>query len=759
MSLTEYRQGTVIVGEDTPFDCLSLITKGSVDLLFGTQAIRLEKGDVIGLCGLITGRTMHTWTAATDAALFSYPCGGYDQLQQLLHENTDVAYLLINSVCRQTAEFLRRMSALVLETATVADALESLYSEYERLCAQYAYTPKKLPGLQGITRFSNPEPVDEWLHEYYTEMNSHDPALRKSFFYGKPGISFSFLRRCAEDTAVIHRVCKSCRDYIKSVSRFYLNEDGHDVFSLVSDLYCNSTHIKDAGDVVGSLLSQVDSMITGMTGIDTEYYQTRYDAYQTRLSAKQTPPDIPASASEPGRQIAKQNLSDTMEIILSYSDCEEETYNRFVRNVRDYTKLADRNGSDDDARRLRKELTEQFFEVYRLVMIKSLSDTALPTVIKMFLNFGYVDADLAGHENADYLYSIADSVKGSPDTGIYTIREWLTAVYNGTKEPSRNEFDTDYTEHVHKVKQERKLDAETVARMLRDQDAKLRYEMDNVFPTANKITFGRVITYCPLFADHNVQRSLDDSLIRPDVLTAAFDEVRGIDHSAYYRATLYNNTKLDIRNVTVHVEIRPDIILMPIVGNRGSMWQEIEGKDRATPARMFMPLFHENDIKTLVLRLTGEFRWEMCKRIQGMRWNDITEPSLTSEYSDFLQFYKANKTLSVEAKEDLKADLSRARNNYKTVFVNDYREWILFEANTSPRLNKAALAMMVTYCPFSKPIREKMALHPRYSELLTRYNFKQMKRIQFVERIVQRLTVTGKQIPKEIKDELDYAKR
>ena len=37
-----------------------------------------------------------------------------------------------------------------------------------------------------------------------------------------------------------------------------------------------------------------------------------------------------------------------------------------------------------------------------------------------------------------------------------------------------------------------------------------------------------------------------------------------------------------------------------------------------------------------------------------MRWNDITEPSLTSEYCDYIQFYRKNHDLSAEAKEKIK---------------------------------------------------------------------------------------------------------
>jgi hypothetical protein len=378
----------------------------------------------------------------------------------------------------------------------------------------------------------------------------------------------------------------------------------------------------------------------------------------------------------------------------------------------------------------------------------------------MFLNFGYVDAELAGHDNADFLCSIADSLKGDPELGVYTVREWLTAIYNGQKEPNRNEFDTDYGEHVHQLKVQGKIDAKEETRLAADCEGKLRFEIENVFPIVNKLTFGRISIYSPLFADHTVMRKLDMSLVTPAKIRQMLDEIRAIDHSAYYRDTLYSNPKCGVTNETIHLEILPDIVLMPNVGVRGVMWQEIEGRKRSTPARMFVPIFLETDLKALIIRLTGEFRWEMCKRIQGMRWNDVTNPSLTSEYCDYLQFYKNNKELSLEVRESIKLQLIRARNNYKMVFVADYAEWLLYESNGSPRLNKTALKMMITYCPFVPAIRERLQQNPRYTQLLNIFNNKKKQRVQLLTRIIHKVAqTTGKEAPQELLDELEFAQK
>jgi hypothetical protein len=149
----------------------------------------------------------------------------------------------------------------------------------------------------------------------------------------------------------------------------------------------------------------------------------------------------------------------------------------------------------------------------------------------------------------------------------------------------------------------------------------------------------------------------------------------------------------------------------------------------------------------------------MCKRILGPRWNDVTDPSLTSELCDFLQFYRNNRDLSAEAKEDVKNDLSRANNNYRTVFISYYTEWLLYEANGSPRLNKNVRRMLMLYCPFSAPIRERLAQNPQFAELITRFNGKLNQRAQQIQRFSQKISLSGKKVPKEFADELEYLKK
>ena len=757
MSATDYSEGSVIYTAGDSLEHISLITEGEIEGLFDGHTFLLGKSDVLGLCDLIPGVYTHTYHAISDVSLYQYPCNGVDTLDSLMRENTDISYLMVSSICRQVSELLQHKTRLKHESDIAYDLIQDLYTEYSRLCKMYATTPKKLPGLEEIKKFSGHDPVPGWVQNYYLEIGDLGSTAHKMFFHGNPGIESGFLRRCVEDVSLVIQACRLYTDYISEISALLLHDGGYDLFSLISELHLTSLRIEGADFAVETLMAPLTEALSDLTGIDPNHYQERLEAYWNDLEDKRESHDEVSEV--PTQHSLNQNLLDSLETILKYSGCDKELSSKFTRCVHDYTELSDRNATSDEVYDLRRDLTKSFYEIYKLVFKKSLDDSSPPTVVSMFLNFGYVDPSLAGYDNADYLYSIADSYKGDPDNGIYTVREWLTAIYSGSRQPSLSEFDMDFTAYARDLKNSKQIDAKEEARLLADQDAKLLYEMENAFPVVNRVTFGNPSKFCPVFADHNVQRKLEDTLVTASLVKDIIDEIRGIDFSAFYRETAYSNQKLGITGEAISVEVLPNIILMPNVGIRGSMWQEIEGRIRTTPARMFMPIFLENDLKTLVMRLVAEFRWEMCRRIQGSRWNDLTDPSLTSYFCDYLQFYMNNRSIAMQTMTEIRNELSSARNNYKTVFVQNYVVWLQNESRGMARLNSIALGILMTFCPFSASIREKLKTNMRYNEALNRFNIKRQKRVQRLTLLTKKLNQTGKGVPQELQDELEFAKR
>lgn len=451
----------------------------------------------------------------------------------------------------------------------------------------------------------------------------------------------------------------------------------------------------------------------------------------------------------------KEELTGSLDKILKFARCNEELEKNFRSGVEAYKKMSDKNSSDEPVVSLRRKLTGLFYKVYEAAFLNSIKQNNTPVWVAMLLNFGYVDEELAGMENAVYLYELVQNLPTDPERGVYSFQQWLLAIFNGKKEPCRNEMDMDYKEYLHEQKRMSKITPDQEKMLLQNNLSKVMFEMQNMFPTINKLTFGQLSIFCPVFSGHNIYKPLSSQIVTADKVTAEIQKIRSRDFRAFYRETLFSISSQNL-NEMIEVEVLPDMILLPNVGGRSIMWQEIEGKKRTTPARMMCSIFHTEELAQSIVHLTGEFRWEMCKRAQGARWNDVSDPSLTSEYCDYVQFYRKNRDLSADAKEKIKTQLLRVRNNYKSMFVTDYVLWLRYESDGLPRLNKVARNILFTYCPFAKEIRAKIGINPLYKQAIDKYNVVNSRKLHRITLLCRKLENTSEGVPEEIAEYKKY---
>lgn len=750
MAVKEFSAGSLLIQSEQASTALYVIAKGSVRATYPGGEFYLQKGDVIGVCELFYDSHFITYHAAEDAALASYSCTN-SHLSELLHTKSDLSNLIVSSLFRQLQDILDQYELIRFDCDNFYQYLMKSYSEYCRFTAKHGLATRVLPGLETISEPVLEEDVPSWLHQYYGQLQ----RIMKSISVKSQIADFvlGMLLKASQDVYDIISVCRELYDYKADISNLLMSENRLDFFELyTSTLYKIGVHSEDSTAItaaLGTMMIQLESQ----DSIDRDMYQNRVKEYKEKLATLNQ-----ASDSSDTLSAAEEvpDLTDSLHTILLYAQCDEETTSAFKANIDKYNKLTDKNASDDACRKLRLTITKLFYKVYSAAFFKSLSDSNIPKIVKMFFNFGYVDENLAGPENAAYLYSIVDSLPSDPSQNVYTAYEWLKAVYEGRKAPCRNEFDNDYAAYVHELKVTGKISAAEETPMLSDRTKMVQFELDNMFQSVNKITFGRISIFCPIFSESNVLKDLSSSLVSTDKIKESFEKIRATDFSAYYRDTMYSKPEIGVVKEAIGVEVLPDVILMPNVGIRGVMWQEIEGRKRTTPSRMMLSLFQMEDLNNILVRLTGEYRWEMCKRIQGARWNDVSEPSLTSEYFDYIQFYKKNRDLSADAKDKVKLSMQKAKNSYKEMFIRDYESWIIYEGAGSPRLNKVARSILFTYCPFAKEIREKLKANPLYKDTMDRYDIKLSQKVHHMDNLCQKMKNIGAEIPQEITKQREF---
>ncbi len=753
----EFKVGTIICESGQPFNALHTILTGTVRAVYSDGEFFLDKGDIIGLCELYFNNYIFTYIASDDVTVASIPYS-VGSLSAMFNKNPNFAQLVTSSCYKHMKNVLEVYEFSKYDCGNLYQYLTDSYNEYVKLSGRYRISPRALPDLETIEPLALEEDIPQWLTDFYENMSvvvtQTLPLSPVPYFDYLNGL----LMKTSQDIAEIMSVCRIMYDYKSDIARLLMNENRLDLFDLYTTLFFRIGQREEDSTAISAAISRMMINMEGFSSIDHDLYKERINVYKETLAfMEERGSDIPMEDPELAKNAAA--VEHSLDVILEYADCDPDVTANFRKYIEEYKKQIDKNAVDEDSRRLRMNITKLFYTIYISAFQVSLHDRSIPTILKMFFQFGYVDEELAGMENVSYLYSIAENFPSSPENHVYTAYEWLKAVYNGEKEPSRNEFDIDYMAHIHEMKVTGKITAAQETLLSKNNAKKVMFELENMFPLVNKITFGRISTFCPVFSDHNVLKDLSQTLVTADKVIEAIAQIRSIDFGAYGRETIYSNPEGGVAKEMVNVEVLPDIILFPNVGVRGVMWQEIEGKRRTTPARFMSSIFQMEDLLTIMTRLTGEFRWEMCKRIQGARWNDISERSLTSEYFDYIQFYKKNLELSSDARDKIKSAMQKAKNSYKEMFIRDYIIWIMYEAKGSPRLNKVARDILFTNCPFSKDIRERLTMNPLYKDILDRYRIRSAQKLHHMNNLYQKLQKSRLPVPPEIAAQREYLDR
>jgi hypothetical protein len=406
-------------------------------------------------------------------------------------------------------------------------------------------------------------------------------------------------------------------------------------------------------------------------------------------------------------------------------------------------------------RLLRKEIAEQFYELYEKVFMRVANGAPLNKAVELFLKFGYLDEKEFDDETLAQLYYF-NSDLGGTKYNIYTIYDWLMAVYEGKREPSKDEFDMDYRETVRTKKAQEHLSQADENAMLSDQTAKVHFEIKNMFRVVNRLTTNEITIFSPILTQKKFSRDLKDMFVSAKKFSEVMDSIIHIDYSLFHREQMHYDPEHKIDNIMVMKQVLPDIILMPNVGSRGVMWQDISEKKRDTPARFILSAFFIGNLETTLINMCAAYRWEICRTIQGNYWNDVREHSLTSEYCDYVQFYRKNKDLTEEVKEKVRAQFKASRNSFREMFAKDYEVWVKYESQNSIRLNKVARGILYMYCPFASEYRKKLESQPIFNAASGRFERERMKKVKELKSFNSNVLKRGGQITEILQDNLDF---
>ncbi|CCZ40855.1 cyclic nucleotide-binding protein [Clostridium sp. CAG:122] len=765
-NINQVIKDTIIYEQGDEISSVSLVVKGRIRMSAEGTNIVVGSGNFLGLCDLVGDKYGITYTAETNAVIYAFPKMRLSKaVRSLVKANKDYAGLMVASFSR----IIRELSITYEKITAMADKLyEFLLSgrtRYTEIAKEAGIKADNIRSIDDIEEYEQGD-VDIDKIMYYRACCEIAPDIQKAYFGASSAISVYHVLEQVKLVNAIIAECGRGTEYLKLLSKPLVKEE-RSLYMQVFQLANTVQHIGgEAGNVMSlfddiiDYINTLENLMLDKAGVDLEIdHEFMEETYFSLLNSdvkNDDGNDADIALTEMEYQDISQ-LNNSLSFILDYSEIEREEALDFEQYITDFDKLRDKFLTDDDTRTLRRNITKMYYKIYKKVFLKDYkSSESTPVIIDLFLRYGFISEKLLSEELLEQLLSIDRHDVGNASCMVYDMKQWLTEIIEGRKEPSKSEFDLDYAESLRDRKRTGALTEQQVNAMADDRNAKFEFEVDNMFKANHRILYGQVSAFVPFLFTDGCASSLLKTFMSGDRINAAVHRLLQIDYSAFYREGLYKGEAEGIKKEYIVEEVFPDFILFPIAGSNPIMWQEISGRRRNSKGRFLLPAFLDTDIDAAMVKLFGRFRWELCRTIQGAAWNNIQVKSLTSEYSDFIQFYKKNRELSEDKKDKLKMQIQKCRNNTREVFVVDYENWIKHEAHGGIVLSKPVREIMATYCPFAKDLRDSVEEQPLFRDAMARYNREKGKKTKEYDLKFRVWDKDKVDVPKEIVKTRDY---
>lgn len=765
-AINQILQGTDFYIEGETVFSVAMIVRGRV-LMHSTGAkVIMGSGSFIGVQDLYRGKYQNTYTALDELMIYVFPVNGTEELETILSFNKDYHGFMVASFYKLIYEMDQIYQGMIRLGTEIYEFIKDTYQDYLSCISQNGYNMKESDRLASMDLLEyDLETLNNRINFYSECRNLPMDAVKLFYSYGNAVTTYQI-----EDQA---EIANQLSDALKQLSKDFISiakclvDDSEDcLFYLITSIAAvtdniSGTELLDIMDNIVDKVNKAELLAERMLGrkimIDRNKMEEGYHELLTGNTGKGAGSGNQKYTIEDKKK-ALTELKDAFQKILDYSLITNEDAERMKRVMSEFVQLRDKHSADDTARKLRRKLADYYYTIYQKAFLKAYHDKELPRLIDLFLRYGFADDRLLTDEQMLSLYFLKKPESKPEACNVYDTKEWLTLIYEGKKEPSKNEFDMEYQEMVTTSKKQGRMTEDEAAHALSDPEKKVEYEIQNMVRYNNRTTNGQITSFVPVLHGEQCSANMDRLLLTQARANEAIAKIMQVDYSVFDREIMYANPEKNIIKEYIIKRVYPDIILMPNVGSNGIMWQEITGKRRDSAGRFILPVFTEVDITLLLTKLFGRFRWELCRTIEGTAWNDITAKSLTSEYSDYLQFYRKNKELSGEKKEKVKQQIQKARNNSREIFVLDYEQWINYEAVGATKLNKCVREIMATYCPFAKELREQFKLQPLFVEAMTRFKRDRLKKIREIEGRYRLLQKDKIELTPELIDTLNYYK-
>lgn len=760
----EFKTGDVIFAAGESVRFFGMIAEGEVVARTACGTIVMSAGDMMGISDIWLGTYSYDYVVSADCKVCMYAFSGAALMRPIFGGEKKYLSVSVLSAIR----FYKQQSVLqnrwYQRSKRAYGKLKVSYEKYKNYSQKYNVKCKELEDIESLE-----SDYISYTPNFYSEEVAAELALLNleqvsGFFGNAPYTAMSFLKQIEESAHSMASAAEKNMLFYKKIGQMFF---GANRDNLYGGYYEMALEIRDIKGELQPVVSELESIHAMAVAMEREFAEAPgvhfispvekiRDAIEILHTSADAEDAIMMTEYTANQMVEYQSaFSGLTKKLLEFAGITGAQKEEFMAGLTSFRILAKNQFRAPDAMKKIHEFETLFYELYEAVFRKKEEGNA-PLWVDLFLDYGILSDTDFSKEDQVRIYDLVKKRRYEGEYNVHTISQWLHLIYTGEREPSRDELGRDYKDFLQEFKKKRSISYEEEMEYNNDMMRKVRFEIKNFFRPNNRIVYSSNATFCPFLVGEELMGNLENSILSYERIAGVLDEIRKVDFSLFYREYSYMSAGGQMKALRLMTEVLPDIILIPHVGYRASMWQEIEGRRRVSPARFALPLYPQGDLKEMLLNVVARYRWEFCRTEQGVRWNDVTERSLTSEYYDYIQFYRKSNDLSDVAKQKIKERLTRYRNNISEMFISDYMMWIKYESEGANRLNKVCRNIMAEYCLFAKDTREYLKQNPAIGEVLTRVENKRSKKETEFVRYLQSLEKKGIQPSAELLEHLKF---
>ncbi len=435
------------------------------------------------------------------------------------------------------------------------------------------------------------------------------------------------------------------------------------------------------------------------------------------LSSKDEIKKEPARPAGKGIKIDK-NYVNSVQQIFEFAVIDKEFQKNILKLLNEFKKSKNPFNTEQEGRKLRRAITRQYWDLYKQVFLRSKKEANIPLPVRAMINFGFFDETLMEDHQISEIHELITKREETTEIPIYFEEEFLTKIFTGEANPSINEMGQSY--EVHRKNEDSRRRSKDKGDKSKEDDEninKIVYEISQRISRTVAVCSGSTATAFPILNSMTVRGNLTNIYSSKKKVESLIKTLMDIDFSVFYRETIF---KLDDKREIMQEEVIPNVMLIPALGTKTMLWQELDGTNRKTRGRIVIPILFMGDLLKSLAHTLACFRYELNRTIKGAMWRDPVDGGLTGIYLDYVQFYKKNPKLSIEAKEKISERFKSLRDD-RNKFADDYIMWVLFEKDGIPKLNNVVRDIFYKNIPFRKEIRDKLENMPAFSEIATRF--------------------------------------